>query len=110
MENNNKKREYKCCNCGKIFRDTYCLERHRKRKIPCLNVNIPEEDKNKPYCIYCNRTVSTKRNLENHHKICKIKNGGIQILTEKMNVIKKEEEDYKKHSEEQNKIIEEQRK
>jgi Zinc finger, C2H2 type len=79
-----------CYNCGKIFRTPAEFERHKKRKTPCLIREIKPEDKNNPLrCIYCNKVFSKANNLNQHNGRCKIKNGGLQTLHDK---VKHEEE------------------
>lgn len=74
----------KCYNCNKIFPTNQAFLRHRNRKTPCLIQNINEKDiKNPNRCIYCNRVYSKKENLVRHHKVCNIKNGGLEILYDK---------------------------
>lgn len=75
----------KCYNCGKIFRTPAELTRHKNRKTPCLIQDLHPGNVNNPNrCIYCNRVYSTKENLTKHLKICKIKNGGMEILGDKI--------------------------
>ena len=75
----------KCYNCGKNFRTPAELQRHQKRKTPCLIREISEADKNNPNrCIYCNKVMSKKENLTRHLTKCKVKNGGIQTLYDKV--------------------------
>jgi hypothetical protein len=89
--------KHKCYECGKYFRDSYDLKKHKNRKTPCLIRNIDEENKSNPYrCIYCNKILKNKRNLIKHYDSCKIKNGGLDILYEKI----KHEEKLQKENEE----------
>ncbi len=82
MEVNDK---FRCYNCGKQFKDTYYLERHKKRKTPCLIREIDEKDRHNPLrCIYCNKVFSKLNNLNQHHNRCKVKNGGLQTLHDKV--------------------------
>ena len=82
MEQNN---NYKCYNCGKQFKSDSHLLRHKSRKTPCLIREISDADRNNPNrCIYCNKIFSKKENLTRHHGICKIKNGGLQTLHDKV--------------------------
>lgn len=75
----------KCYNCGKKFRTPAELQRHQKRKTPCLIREISEADKNNPNrCIYCNKVMSKKEHLTRHLTKCKVKNGGIQTLYDKV--------------------------
>lgn len=82
MEDNN---HLKCFNCGKNFKCLADLNRHKSRKTPCLIREISAEDINNPNrCIYCNKILSKLSNLKTHLKTCKIKNGGIDILDDKV--------------------------
>lgn len=75
----------KCYNCGKIFCDERSYNRHKNRKTPCLIQEVSEKDLRNPNrCIYCNKIFSKKDNLTKHHKICKIKNGGLNTLADKV--------------------------
>jgi hypothetical protein len=77
--------KYTCFDCGKTFADNKDLNRHKNRKTPCLIRNTTREHINNPNrCIYCNRIFSNIGNLRKHLKICKIKNGGMNILDEKV--------------------------
>jgi Zinc finger, C2H2 type len=81
MENDEKK----CYNCGKLFRTPAELVRHKNRKTPCLIRDVSEIDKKNPNrCIYCNKILSKKENLTRHLTKCKIKNGGLQTLHDKV--------------------------
>lgn len=74
-----------CFNCGKEFKDSAHLERHKKRKTPCLIRDVSEVNKKNPLrCIYCNSIFSRISNLNKHYKICKIKNGGLDKLHDKV--------------------------
>jgi len=93
----------KCYNCNKTFRTPAELARHKNRKTPCLIANIPEDKKEDPNkCIFCNRILTTKQNLEKHHTRCKIKNGGMDILVEKVKHDKRVEK-----LEEENRLLKE---
>lgn len=75
----------KCYNCGKVFRDDNDLARHKKRKTPCLIRDITEEDRVNPNrCIYCNKVFAKNFTLTKHLKSCKIKNGGLDKLYDKV--------------------------
>lgn len=75
----------KCYNCGKVFRDENDLNRHKKRKTPCLIRDIKDEDKVNPNrCIYCNKIFAKSFTLTKHLKSCKIKNGGLDKLYDKV--------------------------
>tara|TARA_Y100000768_G_scaffold385668_1_gene372299 strand:+ start:1139 stop:1975 length:837 start_codon:yes stop_codon:yes gene_type:complete len=75
--------EYTCSACNKIFTQKGHYMRHINRKFPCTKknneyskysisgINIPNlEYKEKPKCIYCQKTYSTKYNLNKHYKTC----------------------------------------
>ena len=80
-EINNKK----CYSCGKIFRTPNDLNRHKNRKTPCLIREVlPEQVNNPNRCIFCNKILSNKSHLTRHLNICKIKNGGMEILADKV--------------------------
>lgn len=75
----------KCYSCGKIFLSPSDLVRHKERKTPCLIRDIPDNQRMNPNrCIFCNKILVNKSTLTRHHKLCKIKNGGMEILDEKV--------------------------
>jgi hypothetical protein len=80
IENNKK-----CYNCGKEFRTPTEYQRHKNRKTPCLILEVaPEHISNPNRCIFCNKIFSKHSNILRHLKTCKIKNGGMNILDEKV--------------------------
>ncbi len=82
---NNEINNKKCYNCGKVFRAPVNLQAHKNRKTPCVIREIGPENINNPLrCIFCNKISSNKSNLLKHHKVCKIKNGGMDILDDKV--------------------------
>ena len=75
---------YKCNKCTKIFARKSNLENHKFKIFPCKSIIEPEKivvkiveenkDEDEIICTYCNKTFSTKFNLNKHHKgHCKIK-------------------------------------
>lgn len=75
----------KCYSCGKTFRTPANLALHKARKTPCLIRDISEENKKNPLrCIYCNKIFSKASNLTKHGKTCKIRNGGLDKLHDKV--------------------------
>lgn len=74
-----------CYDCGKQFETVQHYTRHRNRKTPCMIENISEDQKLNPdRCIYCNKIFSKNSNLVRHLNTCKIKNGGLDKLTDKL--------------------------
>lgn len=103
----------KCDKCGKKFRDERDLNRHLKRKTPCIVIAAEIKPKDANVCIHCNRVYSTKYNLTKHVDTCKMKNGGIDLLPEKNRIDEKLRiiiETQEKEKEEQKKKEEEQKK
>ena len=76
--------KWKCYNCSKIFKYDSQLQRHINRKTPCLIRDLSDNDKQKIHCIYCNKVYKTNQSLNKHIEKCKIKNGGMHILEEKL--------------------------
>src|SRR5688500_17551174 len=75
----------KCYNCGKSFRTPADLLKHKNRKTPCLIREITPEIANNPNrCIFCNKVFSKPEHLTRHLRICKIKNGGMEMLADKV--------------------------
>ncbi len=75
----------KCYNCGKVFKKASDFERHKNRKTPCLIREVAPEQANNPNrCIFCNKVLSKKEHLTRHLKSCKIKNGGMDVLVDKV--------------------------
>lgn len=85
IDNENNQNDRKCYNCGKLFQTMQAIERHKNRKTPCLIRNvIPEQINNPNRCIYCNKIFANIGNRNKHLKTCKIKNGGMDILVDKV--------------------------
>lgn len=81
MANNEKK----CYGCGKEFRTPAEYNRHKNRKTPCLIREINQEQlKNPNRCIFCNKIFINIGNKNRHLKTCKIKNGGMNMLADKV--------------------------
>jgi hypothetical protein len=77
--------EFKCYNCGKLFRDATNLRQHKARKTPCLIREItPEQAANPNRCIFCNKIFANIGNKNKHLKTCKVKNGGMDMLVDKV--------------------------
>ncbi|SIP86148.1 Zinc finger C2H2-type [Pacmanvirus A23] len=77
--------KFKCYNCGKSFADNKDLNRHKNRKTPCLIREVePEQINNPNRCIFCNKIFTNIGNRNKHLKICKVKNGGMDILVDKV--------------------------
>jgi uncharacterized C2H2 Zn-finger protein len=77
--------ELKCYNCGKVFKYRSHYMRHANKKTPCIIREIAPEHANNPNrCIFCNKVLSNKSHLTRHLNKCKIKNGGMNILDEKV--------------------------
>ena len=75
----------KCYNCGKKFRTPADLLKHKNRKTPCLIREIaPDQINNPNRCIFCNKILSKKEHLTRHLGVCKIKNGGMDMLADKV--------------------------
>lgn len=75
----------KCYSCGKVFRTPANLLAHKNRKTPCLIREVPQEHLCNPNrCIFCNKIFSQQQTLTRHLKTCKIKNGGMDILVDKV--------------------------
>lgn len=75
----------KCYSCGKVFSKPIDLERHKNRKTPCLIREVAPENLHNPNrCIYCNKIFTQHKSLTRHLNKCKIKNGGMEILAEKV--------------------------
>ncbi|QYB17623.1 hypothetical protein PV-S19_0259 [Pacmanvirus S19] len=84
-QGNINKQEFKCFSCGKVFKDNAHLDRHKKRKTPCLIREVAPEQVNNPNrCIFCNKIFTNVGNRNKHLKTCKVKNGGMEILADKV--------------------------
>jgi hypothetical protein len=80
-EINNKK----CYSCGKEFRTPNDYQRHKNRKTPCLIREVPPDQIANPNrCIFCNKIFVNRSSMIRHLKICKVKNGGMDMLVDKV--------------------------
>jgi hypothetical protein len=71
----------KCDKCNKEFNQLGDLKKHQARKTPCEPIQgDPTIRVSDDTCIYCRRVFKSKYNVIAHHNICKIKNGGMEIL------------------------------
>lgn len=85
VEQINNPDQFRCYNCGKQFKKQVEYNRHKERKTPCLIREVKPGELNNPNrCIYCNKIFSTGSNLKKHLKICKVKNGGLNTLFDKV--------------------------
>ncbi len=107
-EINNKK----CYSCGKVFRTPANLLVHKNRKTPCLIREVPPEQVNNPNrCIFCNKIFKQKQHLTRHLATCKIKNGGMDMLVDKVRydqeirILKEQREQDKKEMEKRDEQI-----
>lgn len=112
----NNQNDRKCYNCGKVFPTIQAIERHKNRKTPCLIREVDPKDINNPNrCIFCNKIFKQKQHLTRHLKICKIKNGGMEMLADKVKydqeirILKELREKDKKENDEQIKKIKEEK-
>jgi hypothetical protein len=78
-------RELKCEKCDKEFKHISNLQRHQNRKNPCEPI-AGDPTKNTPpnTCHFCYRKFAHKQSLQHHFNICKIKNGGMELLYKKI--------------------------
>jgi hypothetical protein len=112
--NNKNNGKYICEKCNKNFNYNYLLERHLKRKNPCVSLNnllvnynqdileidnkindlIRESIKSNNMCKFCNHSFSKKGNLERHINISCIEKKALLekkcIIQDKKNKIESE--------------------
>ncbi len=66
--------EYICGLCGASFDKKSSYNNHLIRKKPCKVKKVNDEDYDESLdCEFCNKTYSTKYNLNKHLQICKVK-------------------------------------
>ena len=84
-------RVLRCDKCGKIFKHKGNLKRHINRKTPCDPIQgNPLDPMTDPLkCHFCYKKYQYKSTLERHLKTCKIKNGNMDILYQKLGKVKK---------------------
>ena len=71
----------KCLKCDKVFSQSSKLERHMQRKKTCELIQGDTRQITPPNtCHFCFIKLKNKYNLESHFKVCKIKNGGMNLL------------------------------
>jgi len=75
----------KVCNyCNSEFYDNSTLLRHQRNSKNCLKIQLEKEPNKiikKFYeCEYCKKELTTKYRLNNHIKICKIKNSKEEVI------------------------------
>lgn len=91
-------RVIECTKCNKIFTRTNDLKKHRNRKTSCgLIHGNPTVKVGDTTCVFCRKQFSNKYNVRSHHKVCKIKNGGMDILFDEVRRLKEEVKSLKAH-------------
>jgi hypothetical protein len=84
-------RVLKCEKCGICFIRSNDLKKHMVRKTPCEPIQgNPTIQVGSNTCIYCRKIFKSKYNVKVHYNICKIKNGGMEILFDEVKRLKKE--------------------
>jgi hypothetical protein len=78
-------RVIECNKCLKKFKQPSDLKRHYNRKTPCEPIQgDPCKATPNNACHFCRKQLSNKTCLNRHFNICKIKNGGMMLLFEKV--------------------------
>ena len=79
--------EYICSRCTTIFTKKYNYEKHKNRKYPCKKLKFE--------CEFCNKSYSSKSNLNKHLKKCEknnkiVKSEELEIMKEKIDYLMKQ--------------------
>jgi hypothetical protein len=78
-------KELKCGKCGKLFTHVSTYNRHLARKTSCALIQgDPTKNIPKNSCQFCGKSYASKYTLGKHYGICSIKNGGMNILAQKV--------------------------
>lgn len=87
-------RVLKCEKCNKEFKRLNDLTKHRNRKTPCEPIKgDPTIKVGSNTCIYCRKVFKSKYNVKAHLDVCKIKNGGMEILFDEVKRLKEKVKD-----------------
>jgi hypothetical protein len=82
-------RVLKCDKCNKVFKQLGHLTKHQNRKTSCEPIHGDPTVRVGPNtCIYCRKVFKSKYNVKAHLDICKIKNGGMEILFDEVKRLK----------------------
>ncbi len=79
---------HKCTKCDTVFDSAYILRKHMSRKTPCIPVTIPVVliNNEENICSFCNKTYSSRSNLNKHRKNCGVASGP-QAMQQIMNMV-----------------------